>query len=60
MDKEELRAKVLEKAFDLISEEVYELIGLDEGNNSYRDSVNFIQGVVSVTKDFIRILDEQQ
>ena len=55
MDEKELRTRLLEKAMDEIHDAVFEW---GTGEDSYRDAVNYVQGVVIMARAFDEILNE--
>lgn len=59
MDKERMRYNATAKALDIISEEVFEIIDIVNNGEAYRDSYNYIQGVLCATKEFLKQIDEE-
>lgn len=55
MDEKELRTKLMENAIDEIHDAVFEW---GDGENGYRDAVNYVQGVVTMVRAFDKILNE--
>lgn len=55
MDEKELRRRLLEKAMDEIHDAVFEW---GNGEDAYRDAVNYVQGVVIMVRAFDEILNE--
>lgn len=55
MEEKELRTKLMEKAMDEIHDAVFEW---GTGEDSYRDAVNYVQGVVTMVRAFDEILNE--
>lgn len=55
MNEKELRTRLLEKAMDEIHDAVFEW---GTGEDSYRDAVNYVQGVVTMVRAFDEILNE--
>lgn len=57
MNKDRMRCNAIAKAFELICEEVFEIT--ENTGEAYRDSYNYIQGVLCATKEFIKQIDEE-